>query len=32
MSVWEMRMPDIRLFDSRELRRVLGTFVTGVTG
>jgi flavin reductase (DIM6/NTAB) family NADH-FMN oxidoreductase RutF len=24
-------MPDIRLFDSRELRRVLGTFVTGVT-
>jgi flavin reductase (DIM6/NTAB) family NADH-FMN oxidoreductase RutF len=24
-------MPDVRLFDSRELRRVLGTFVTGVT-
>jgi flavin reductase (DIM6/NTAB) family NADH-FMN oxidoreductase RutF/DNA-binding IclR family transcriptional regulator len=24
-------MPDIRLFDSRELRRVLGAFVTGVT-
>ena len=24
-------MPDIRLFDGRELRRVLGTFVTGVT-
>jgi flavin reductase (DIM6/NTAB) family NADH-FMN oxidoreductase RutF len=24
-------MPDIRLFDSRELRRALGTFVTGVT-
>src|SRR5258708_37730111 len=24
-------MPDIRLFDSRDLRRVLGTFVTGVT-
>jgi flavin reductase (DIM6/NTAB) family NADH-FMN oxidoreductase RutF len=25
-----MQMPEIRLFDSRELRRVLGTFVTGV--
>jgi len=24
-------MPDVRLFDSRDLRRVLGTFVTGVT-
>jgi flavin reductase (DIM6/NTAB) family NADH-FMN oxidoreductase RutF len=24
-------MPDVRLFDSRELRRTLGTFVTGVT-
>jgi flavin reductase (DIM6/NTAB) family NADH-FMN oxidoreductase RutF len=24
-------MPDARLFDSRELRRTLGTFVTGVT-
>jgi hypothetical protein len=24
-------MPDVRLFDRRELRRVLGTFVTGVT-
>ena len=24
-------MPDIGLFDSRELRRVLGSFVTGVT-
>ncbi len=24
-------MPDIRLFDGRDLRRVLGTFVTGVT-
>src|SRR5712675_2060537 len=24
-------MPDDRLFDSRDLRRVLGTFVTGVT-
>ncbi len=24
-------MPDVRLFDSRELRRVFGTFVTGVT-
>ena len=24
-------MPDIRLFDSRELRRALGAFVTGVT-
>src|SRR3984893_18487015 len=27
----EVQMPDIRLFDSRELRRVLGAFVTGVT-
>src|SRR6201987_4943913 len=26
-----MQMPDVRLFDSRDLRRVLGTFVTGVT-
>jgi flavin reductase (DIM6/NTAB) family NADH-FMN oxidoreductase RutF/DNA-binding IclR family transcriptional regulator len=26
-----MHMADIRLFDSRELRRALGTFVTGVT-
>jgi flavin reductase (DIM6/NTAB) family NADH-FMN oxidoreductase RutF len=25
------KMPGVRLFDSRELRRVLGTFVTGVT-
>ena len=24
-------MPDVRLFDSRDLRRVLGSFVTGVT-
>jgi flavin reductase (DIM6/NTAB) family NADH-FMN oxidoreductase RutF len=24
-------MPDVRLFDSRELRRTLGTFLTGVT-
>jgi flavin reductase (DIM6/NTAB) family NADH-FMN oxidoreductase RutF len=24
-------MPDVRLFDSRELRRALGAFVTGVT-
>ena len=24
-------MTDVRLFDSRDLRRVLGTFVTGVT-
>jgi flavin reductase (DIM6/NTAB) family NADH-FMN oxidoreductase RutF/DNA-binding IclR family transcriptional regulator len=24
-------MPDVRLFESRDLRRVLGTFVTGVT-
>ena len=24
-------MPDVRLFDSRELRRTLGAFVTGVT-
>jgi flavin reductase (DIM6/NTAB) family NADH-FMN oxidoreductase RutF len=24
-------MPDVRLFDSRDLRRVLGTFVTEVT-
>jgi len=24
-------MPDDRLFDSRNLRRVLGSFVTGVT-
>jgi flavin reductase (DIM6/NTAB) family NADH-FMN oxidoreductase RutF/DNA-binding IclR family transcriptional regulator len=24
-------MPDVRLFDSRDLRRTLGTFVTGVT-
>jgi flavin reductase (DIM6/NTAB) family NADH-FMN oxidoreductase RutF/DNA-binding IclR family transcriptional regulator len=27
----EVQMPDVRLFDSRELRRTLGTFVTGVT-
>src|ERR1700746_3893005 len=27
----EVRMPDVRQFDSRELRRVLGAFVTGVT-
>jgi flavin reductase (DIM6/NTAB) family NADH-FMN oxidoreductase RutF/DNA-binding IclR family transcriptional regulator len=27
----EVKMPDAPLFDSRELRRVLGTFVTGVT-
>ena len=24
-------MPDVPLFDNRDLRRVLGTFVTGVT-
>jgi flavin reductase (DIM6/NTAB) family NADH-FMN oxidoreductase RutF len=27
----EVKMPDVRLFDSRELRRTFGTFVTGVT-
>jgi flavin reductase (DIM6/NTAB) family NADH-FMN oxidoreductase RutF len=31
LNAREVQMPDIRLFDSRELRRVLGTFVTGVT-
>src|ERR1700726_462715 len=27
----EVQMPDVPLLDSRELRRTLGTFVTGVT-
>jgi flavin reductase (DIM6/NTAB) family NADH-FMN oxidoreductase RutF/DNA-binding IclR family transcriptional regulator len=27
----EVEMPDVPLFDSRDLRRVLGSFVTGVT-
>jgi flavin reductase (DIM6/NTAB) family NADH-FMN oxidoreductase RutF len=31
VNALEVQMPDVRLFDSRELRRTLGTFVTGVT-
>jgi flavin reductase (DIM6/NTAB) family NADH-FMN oxidoreductase RutF/DNA-binding IclR family transcriptional regulator len=31
LNARRLKMPDVGLFDSRDLRRVLGTFVTGVT-